>query len=87
MHHHFQMNSIIIQTILPFILSALVVIIIMYIVFALPLLLHRFGWLDYDTIGITIGITFNIISLIIIVVYFLSIKSMNAEESTNDDGD
>ena len=31
MHHHFQMNSIIIQTILPFILSALVVIIIMYI--------------------------------------------------------
>ncbi len=62
-------------------------IIIMYIVFALPLLLHRFGWLDYDTIGITIGITFNIISLIIIVVYFLSIKSMNAEESTNDDGE
>ncbi len=61
-------------------------IIIMYIVFALPLLLNRFGWLDYDTIGISIGITFNIISLIIILLYFLSIKSMNAEESTNDDG-
>ena len=41
-------------------------IIVMYIIFALPLLLNRFGWLDYDTIGISIGVTFNIISLIII---------------------
>jgi cation:H+ antiporter len=62
-------------------------IIIMYIIFALPLLLNQFGWLDYDTIGISIGVTFNIISLSIIVLYFLSIRSMNAEESTNDDGE
>jgi len=61
-------------------------IILMYIIFALPLLLNRFGWLDYDTIGISIGVTFNVISLAIIVIYFLSIKSMNEEESTNDDG-
>ena len=61
-------------------------IIVMYIIFALPLLLNQFGWLDYDTIGISIGVTFNIISIAIIIIYFLSIKSMNAEESTNDDG-
>jgi len=61
-------------------------IIIMYIVFALPLLLNQFGWLDYDTIGISIGVTFNLISLLIIVLYILSIKSMNQEESTQDDG-
>ena len=61
-------------------------IIIMYIIFALPLLLNQFGWLDYDTIGISIGVSFNIISLLIIVIYFLSIKSMSEEDSTNDEG-
>ena len=61
-------------------------IIIMYIIFALPLLLNQFGWLDYDVIGISIGVTFNVISLSIIVLYFFSIKSMHAEDSTNDDG-
>ena len=59
-------------------------VIIMYIVFILPLLLNSFGWLDYDALGITIGITFNVISIIIIILYFLSIKSMNEEESTTD---
>lgn len=61
-------------------------IIIMYIVFALPLLLNQFGWLDYDTIGISIGVTFNLISLLIIVIYILSIKSMYAEENTQENG-
>ena len=50
------------------------------------LLLSSFGWLDYDTVGISIAGSFSIISLIIIIIYILSIKSMNAEESTNDDG-
>ncbi len=59
-------------------------VIIMYMVFILPLLLNSLGWLDYDTLGITIGVTFNIISLIIIIIYFFSIKSMNEEESTTD---
>ncbi len=61
-------------------------IIIMYAIFALPLLLNKFGWLDYDTIGISIGVTFNAISLLIIVIYFFSIKSMREEDSTIDDG-
>lgn len=59
-------------------------VIIMYIVFILPLLLNSLGWLDYDSFGITLGITFNVISIIIIIIYFFSIKSMNEEESTTD---
>ena len=43
-------------------------VIIMYVVFILPLLLNSLGWLDYDAFGITIGITFNVISLIIIII-------------------
>ena len=61
-------------------------IIIIYIVFALPLLLSSFGWLDYDSNGLTIAGSFSVISVIIIIIYILSIKSMHAEESTNDDG-
>ena len=61
-------------------------IIIMYVIFALPLLLNKFGWLDYDTIGISIGVTFNVISIMILIIYFLSIKSMREEDSTMDDG-
>jgi cation:H+ antiporter len=59
-------------------------VIIMYIVFILPLFLNGIGWLDYDAFGISIGITFNLISIIIIIIYFFSIKSMNEEESTTD---
>jgi len=58
----------------------------MYVIFALPLLLNKFGMLDYDTIGISIGVSFNVISLMILIIYFLSIKSMSEEDSTNDDG-
>jgi len=59
-------------------------VIIMYIVFILPLLLNSLGWLDYDAFGITIGVTFNVISILIIIIYIISIKSMNEEESTTD---
>ncbi|MCF7926299.1 MAG: sodium:calcium antiporter [Candidatus Izimaplasma sp.] len=59
---------------------------LMYVIFMLPLLLNRFGWLDYDTIGITIGLTFNIISLIIIIIYFMSIKSMREDEAFENEG-
>ena len=61
-------------------------IIIMYAIFILPLLLAKIGSLDYDAFGITIGISFNLISIAIIVLYFLSVKSMSEEESTNEEG-
>jgi cation:H+ antiporter len=61
-------------------------VIVMYAVFLLPLLLNRFGSLDYDSFGIPLAISFNVISLIIIVIYFLSVKSMSEEENT-DEGD
>ncbi|MBN2605610.1 MAG: sodium:calcium antiporter [Bacilli bacterium] len=61
-------------------------IIIMYVMFLLPLLLSKLGSLDYDSFGVTIGISFNLISLAIIVIYFLSVKSMSEEESTNEEG-
>ena len=57
----------------------------MYILFILPLVLHGFGWLDYDSFGVTLIITFNIISVLIIIIYFLSIRSMGNEESTQND--
>lgn len=61
-------------------------IIIMYIAFILPLFLARIGSLDYNSFGITIGITFNLVSLLIIVIYVLSIKSMGEEEATQENG-
>ncbi|PAT02179.1 hypothetical protein CI105_02210 [Candidatus Izimaplasma bacterium ZiA1] len=65
-------------------------IIIMYVIFILPLFLSKIGSLNYtsfgsDNWGLPIGITFNVISLLIIIVYFLSIKSMSEEESTQND--
>lgn len=59
----------------------------MYIIFILPLLLHGFGWLDYDAFGITLIGTFNVISILIIVIYFLSIRSMGNEEGTETEED
>lgn len=61
-------------------------IIIMYLAFILPLFLSKIGSLDYDSFGFTIGITFNIISVLIIIIYVLSIKSMSEEEATQEDG-
>ena len=54
----------------------------MYLIFILPLVLHGFGWLDYDSFGVTLIITFNIISILIIIMYFLSIRSMGKEEAS-----
>jgi cation:H+ antiporter len=55
-------------------------VIIMYLIFLLPLALYKFGWLELDMSGIGIGIGFNVISIAILIVYFLSIKKMNEEE-------
>lgn len=61
-------------------------VILMYIVFLLPLALYKFGWLELNMAGIGIGLGFNLISLIILVIYFFSIKNMSEEES-EDTGD
>ena len=56
-------------------------VILMYIIFMIPLLLNQFSKVDYDTFSLTMLITFNIISLLIVIVYFLSIKAMNEDET------
>jgi cation:H+ antiporter len=56
-------------------------VILMYIVFMIPLILSGFTGLDYDSFTIPILITFNLISLIIIILYLLSIKAMNEDET------
>lgn len=61
-------------------------VILMYVIFLLPLILYKFGWLEFDMAGLGIGIGFNIISLLILVVYFFSIKNMS-EEDSEDTGD
>ncbi len=54
-------------------------IIMMYVIFLLPMLLSRISNLGYGTFDIRIGIAFSVISLLIILVYILSLKSMNNE--------
>ena len=54
-------------------------VIFMYMVFALPLVLNRIGLLDYDQTGITIGLTFSVISLAIIGIYVFALRSMSKE--------
>ncbi len=55
-------------------------IIMMYAIFLAPWVLSRFNTaLGYDALDIRIGLTFNVISLLIILVYFLTLKSMNDE--------
>ena len=56
-------------------------VILMYIVFMIPLLLAKFNIGDYDTFSIGFLLSFNLISLIIVVVYFLSIKAMGEDET------
>lgn len=51
----------------------------MYLVFLLPVLLMRFGLLEMDMIGISIGLSFSLVSLLILVIYILSVRSMNRE--------
>ncbi len=56
-------------------------VILMYIVFMIPLILSGFTGLDYDSFTIPLLISFNLISLIIIIIYLLSIKAMNEDET------
>ena len=56
-------------------------VIIMYVIFLVPLLLSTFTSVDYDTFTFGFLITFNLLSIIILVVYVLSIRSMNGEET------
>lgn len=51
----------------------------MYIVFLLPVLLLRLGWLEMDVLGLSIGLSFSLISLLIVIIYVLSIRNMNRE--------
>ena len=53
----------------------------MYVIFLVPLLLSTFTSVDYDTFTFGFLITFNLLSIIILVVYVLSIRSMNGEET------
>jgi cation:H+ antiporter len=54
-------------------------VILMYIVFMIPLILTGFS--GYTSATINIGIVFNVISLIIVVVYIFSIRAMNEDET------
>ncbi len=56
-------------------------VILMYIVFMFPLILSGFTGLDYNSFTINILLTFNVISLIIVIIYLLSIKAMNEDET------
>ena len=54
-------------------------VILMYIVFMIPLILAGFS--GYNSATINIGLTFNVISLVIVVVYIFSIRAMNQDET------
>ncbi len=56
-------------------------VILMYIVFMIPLILGGFTGLEYGSFTINMLLTFNVISLVIVIVYFLSIKAMNEDET------
>jgi cation:H+ antiporter len=60
-------------------------VILMYIIFSIPMLLSQFTNINYDTFSVSMVLTFNIISLIIVVIYFLSIKAMNEDETEQSD--
>ncbi len=54
-------------------------IIMMYVIFLLPLFLSKISTLGYHTFDIRVGLMFSLISLIIIGVYVLTLRSMNNE--------
>lgn len=56
-------------------------VILMYIIFMIPLMLGGFTGLDYGTFTLNILLTFNVISLLIVIVYFFSIKAMGEDET------
>jgi cation:H+ antiporter len=64
-------------------------VILMYIIFMIPLLLSGFTGLDYGSFTLNALLTFNVISLLIVIIYFISIRSMGnditeqSEEGSN----
>ena len=54
-------------------------IVIMYTIFLLPFLLSKISNLGYGNFDIRIGIVFSAISLVIIIVYFFTLKAMSEE--------
>ena len=56
-------------------------VILMYIIFMIPLMLSGFTGLDYGSFTLNILLTFNVISLFIVIVYFFSIKAMGEDET------
>jgi len=52
-------------------------VILMYITFMIPILLGQFSNVDYDSFSLTILISFNAISLVVVLLYFFSIRAMN----------
>ncbi len=55
-------------------------IVMMYVILVLPVLLSRLNEsLGYGTFDVRLGIAFNVVSLLIILVYFLALRSMNKE--------
>lgn len=56
-------------------------VILMYIIFMIPLFLTQFSIGDYDLFTVSFFLTFNVISLLIVIVYFLSIKAMGQDET------
>jgi cation:H+ antiporter len=56
-------------------------VIVMYIVFLIPLLFSTFTNMDYTSVTFPFLLSFNIISIIIIIVYFFSIRSMGNDET------
>ncbi len=56
-------------------------VILMYIVFMIPMILSGFTGLEYGSFTLNVLLTFNIISFIIVVIYVLSIRAMNSDET------
>ncbi len=49
---------------------------IMYVTFILPIVMMGMGLLNLDWLGISIGLSFNVISLVIITIYVISVRRM-----------
>ena len=56
----------------------------MYMAFSIPLLFSYLGWVDLGTWTVSLGITFNVATLVIIGLYVLSIRFLPAEDAAKD---
>ena len=56
-------------------------VILMYIFFLIPMALFGFKAGNYDTFTLSFFMSFNVISLIIVVIYIFSIRAMNNDET------